>query len=207
MQFAPLSQLFGFRRLIKRNVPCLENSRQIASWRPAIAIPSVDPAISTEKPVVERGARVRGRIRLRFALMIVLIANGSVAFAEGDAAGPGQQADQQAERKAICSKRLRQFIIEIDRQMETSRSSDLLQWTISRHFPLFGCDLDEAFAIVRQSKYFERVFRSGADRHGSLVFFLRKPIPNGWGFEVSFGLQLNTGDSELPAAGVDKIKH
>lgn len=161
MQFAPLSQLFGFRRLIKRNVPCLENSRQIASWRPAIAIPSVDPAISTEKPVVERGARVRGRIRLRFALMIVLIANGSVAFAEGDAAGPGQQADQQAERKAICSKRLRQFIIEIDRQMETSRSSDLLQWTISRHFPLFGCDLDEAFAIVRQSKYFERVFAVG----------------------------------------------
>lgn len=90
--------------------------------------------------------------------------------------------------------------------MEESRSVELLQGTLRSYFPLYGCDIAEAVSIAKSSKYFYSADRIGSDRLGGMVIVLRKRIPGGWGFKVSFGLNLSTGDSSLPAAMVDTQK-
>jgi hypothetical protein len=140
------------------------------------------------------------------AIAVLLLAEGLALSAEGNGANRELLNSKQAESVADCSSRLMAFVREIDEQMESSHSIEPLELTLGRYFPLFGCNLDEAVSITRSSKYFYSADRMGSDRLGSLVIVLRKRIPNGWGFKVSFGLRLSSGDSVLPAAMVDKTK-
>jgi hypothetical protein len=109
---------------------------------------------------------------------------------------------ERASQKAQCAEQLRAFVAEIDQLLPTVRSSDRLDAAIKRHFPLRGCDIEEALEICRQSKYFYKFDDSYPK--GPVAFFFKYRIPHGWGFEVSFGLTKPAGDSRLPSASVDK---
>jgi hypothetical protein len=115
---------------------------------------------------------------------------------------PVQTSNPTSSPSLECSAHLRSFIVEIDQKIETSTSVDPLRETIKKYFPLTGCDVDEAVSIARKSKYFDRVDQFQKD----VVIVLRKKSPGSWGFEVSFALSRETGDSKLSAAIVDKIK-
>jgi hypothetical protein len=108
---------------------------------------------------------------------------------------------EHANQRAECAQRLRAFVAELDQLLPTVHSSDPLNEAIGRYFPLHGCDIEEAFEISRQSKYFDHADNSYPK--GAAIFFKHR-IPHGWGFQVSFGLTKPAGDSRLPAASVDK---
>ncbi len=108
-----------------------------------------------------------------------------------------------ASQSAQCATQLKAFISELDELLPVAKSSDILQSLIARHFPLHGCDVDEAMAISRQSKHFDRIDNT-YPRDVLIIFRYR--IPRGWGFRVSFGLTRPDGNSQFPSAYVDKIK-
>jgi hypothetical protein len=102
----------------------------------------------------------------------------------------------------LCAVKLRAFVTEIDQRIDSSKSIEPLQETIKKYFPLFGCNLEEAGHIARESKYFYE-----ADQYPKgVVIVLRQHIPHGWGLKVTFGLDRGTGNSFLPAALVDLSK-
>ena len=83
-------------------------------------------------------------------LVLLALANSHPVFASEDQSSEAQKASQ----KAQCADQLRAFVAEIDQLLPTVRSSDRLDAAIKRHFPLRGCDIEEALEICRQSKYF-----------------------------------------------------
>jgi hypothetical protein len=102
--------------------------------------------------------------------------------------------------KSRCASQLTGFIAELDKLLAVTHSSQPINEAIQRSFPLYGCDIDEALTISRQSKYFDHFERHEKD---VVVIFLRRNS-YGSGIKVSFGLTIPAGNSELPAAMVEK---
>jgi hypothetical protein len=154
---------------------------------------------SAEKVVVaHREARGRQIKPVMWALLLACGVSSRILAEEAPVQTPNTTSSPSLE----CSAHLRSFIAEIDQKIETSTSVDPLRETIKKYFPLSGCDVDDAVSISRKSKYFDRADQFQKD----VVIVLRKKNPGTWGFEVSFALSRETGDSKLSAAIVDKIK-
>jgi hypothetical protein len=101
-----------------------------------------------------------------------------------------------------CAERLSLFIAELDDRIVKSENLRPLLQLIQQYFPLRGCQIDQVIEISRRSAYYDRF-----ERHPDVtVFIFRHRIPNGWGFNVSFGILNASGDSELPAAIIDKTQ-
>jgi hypothetical protein len=104
------------------------------------------------------------------------------------------------QRASRCAEQLTSFISELDDLLDHSQDVLPLREAIGRHFPLYGCEIDQALEISHRSRHFDH-----AESHlKDVVIIFRRAIPRGWGFKVSFGLSKSTGNSELPAAMVDK---
>jgi hypothetical protein len=119
----------------------------------------------------------------------------------GTARSDGKGSDDS--QAARCATQLKAFISELDELLPVAKSSDVLQALIARHFPLYGCNVDEAMSISRQSRYFDHI---NTTYPKDVLIVFRYGIPNGWGFRVSFGLTRPNGNSRLPNAGVDKTQ-
>jgi hypothetical protein len=101
-----------------------------------------------------------------------------------------------------CAERFSAFIAELDDRIVKSENLRPLLQLIQQYFPLRGCQIDQVIEISRRSVYYDRF-----ERHPDVtVFIFRHQIPDGWGFKVSFGILNASGDSELPAAIVDKTQ-
>jgi hypothetical protein len=93
---------------------------------------------------------------------------------------------------ALCSARVRQFVKEIDILLaENPDSSSFFHDPIRKYLPAKGCDVAEIILIAKQSKFFWGTYELGA----SYTIGFRSSL-----FEVTFGLQKETGDIEYPAA-------
>src|SRR5262249_27954462 len=101
-----------------------------------------------------------------------------------------------------CAERLRGFVEDMDNKLVSSYSIDPLQEAVKKHFPLYGCNVEEAISIAQTSKHFDHVNRAQRD----VVIVFRRKNAKGEGFKVIFGLKLDAGDSFLPAALVDMLK-
>lgn len=130
-------------------------------------------------------------------LVFLTLANSRPISAGEDKAPETEHASQRSQ----CATQLRAFVAELDQLLPTVNSSVPLNEAIGRHFPLHGCDIEEALEICRQSKYF---YHFDDSYPKGVSFFFKYRIPHGWGFKVSFGLTKPAGDSRLPAALVDK---
>jgi hypothetical protein len=104
-----------------------------------------------------------------------------------------------------CGAQLRKFVAELDDVL----SSDphplyTLFALLKRFFPIEKCDIEAAISVCRQSKFFlsadigQRVtviiFNSGANGRRSES-----------GYEVSFGISNETGNTQFPSARPNKM--
>jgi hypothetical protein len=127
----------------------------------------------------------------------------AISFACAPAFGEeASMSESNSSLSSDCAARLSRFIAEIDQTIETSTSVEPLRKMIKQYFPLSGCNPEEAVSIARQSKYFDRADQFQKD----VVIVLRRKTAGSWGFEVSFAISKETGESKLPTAMVDKIK-
>jgi len=107
---------------------------------------------------------------------------------------------QNMDSKLRCASQLTRFISELDELLAVTHSSQPITEAIQRSFPLIGCDIDEALTISQRSKYFDHFERHEKD----VVVIFQRRNPYGSGIKVSFGLTIPAGNSELPAAMVEK---
>ncbi len=96
-----------------------------------------------------------------------------------------------------CATKLKQFVVDIDELLAKNPRNILDVYAVlNRHFPLHGCAPDEAFRILKTSKYFRGESMNGPKMH---VFSISSESASSRGVAVSFGLS-NTGESHLPSA-------
>jgi hypothetical protein len=131
-------------------------------------------------------------------------ASVAIAVATVLALANGGASAQEANRHE-CGAQLRKFVGELDDVL----SSDphplyTLFALLKRSFPLEKCDIEAAISICRQSKFFLRaevgqrvtviIFNSGANGRRSES-----------GYEVSFGISNETGNTRFPSARPNKM--
>jgi hypothetical protein len=93
---------------------------------------------------------------------------------------------------ALCSARVRQFVKEIDVQLGENRDPSIyFEDIIDKYLPAKGCNIDEIILIAKQSKFFWQAYDWGA---GYTIGFRSAR------FEITFGLQKDTGNIEYPSA-------
>ena len=103
---------------------------------------------------------------------------------------------------AACSMRLRGFIEELEGVLSWAHSVYPVQHLFEKYFPLEGCDPGAVSDLCLKSKY----CRAASIEPNTMViqFDSRWDDPH-WGLDVSFGLDLRSGDSELPFVKVKDI--
>jgi hypothetical protein len=103
---------------------------------------------------------------------------------------------------AACSVRLQRFIEELEGVLSWAHSVSPVQHLFEKYFPLEGCDPDAVSELCRKSRY----CRDASIEPNKMVieFDSRWDDPH-WGLDVSFGLDLRSGDSRLPFVKVKDI--
>jgi hypothetical protein len=135
-------------------------------------------------------------------LVFVLLFASAPGFAQSEKLMTAMDERMDQNKPSECSERLQTFVQEIDTAIASNSSVDPIKTILKKYFPMKGCDVEEATRIMRASKYFDR-----ADQYPKeVVFVLRQKIPGGWGFNVTFGLNRETGETVLPNVFVDPSK-
>lgn len=144
------------------------------------------------------GSRIRRRVLLALVVAALAVLDPAAADEPGrvtDGAS-SQNATVNEERGAQCAERLTRFVVELDALLSSDELSvDPYLALLKRYFPVTHCDVQAALAICRQSKYLSGI-EEWPKEYG--CFFKAS------GFKVSFGLLKESGNSELPTAGVNK---
>ena len=100
------------------------------------------------------------------------------------------------EASQACSERITLFVADLDRTLDRKpQGLEDVQRLMNRHFPIKGCDLQHAVSEASRSKYFQNI--TNQSRLIILSF-------EGNGFEISFGIWKETGNTYLESAGVKK---
>jgi hypothetical protein len=96
---------------------------------------------------------------------------------------------------AACSMRLRGFIEELEGVFSWAHSVYPVQHLFEKYFPLEGCDPDAVSELCLKSRY----CRAASIEPNTMVIAFDSRWDDPYrGLHVTFGLDLRSGDSELP---------
>jgi hypothetical protein len=110
---------------------------------------------------------------------------------------PPENAQPLESLKAQCASRLKNFVVRMDELLsENPKTTPPLFALLKEHFPIKGCDIEEAIAISRQSRYFASVEDNAS--MFAIWFGTAKLFPDQI-FAVTFAIEKKSGDTRFPS--------